>query len=82
MPDLAVTDDDFPTELDNEGGNSLVWEHKLEHEQTQLRKLFMQEMEQLRPDWIATMESQTTRVDFETVVHNCDNSWVFKIVKR
>lgn len=36
---------------DNEGINILYWEHLLEYEQTQLRKLFVDEMERLRPEW-------------------------------
>ncbi|OAL02248.1 kinase-like protein [Phaeosphaeriaceae sp. SRC1lsM3a] len=82
MTDTADEIEKTPNNLDNEGVNSLFWEHKLEHEQTQLRKLFMQEMESLSPEWLATMKSHTVQADFERAIHNCDHSWTFKIVKR
>jgi hypothetical protein len=68
--------------LDNEGVNGLYWEHLLEYERSQLRKLFLEEMEKLQPDWIATMKTSTVKMDLEKAVHNCDNGWRFKAVKR
>jgi Ser/Thr protein kinase RdoA (MazF antagonist) len=68
--------------LDNEGVNALYWEHLLEYEQTQLRKLFVKEMEIARPEWVATMNSNTLKSDFEKAIHNCDNGWSFKVVRR
>jgi hypothetical protein len=68
--------------LDNEGVNQLFWEHLMDYEQTQLRKLFLREMEKIRPEWVAAMTSSTLKADMEKAVHNCDNSWSFKIVKR
>jgi Ser/Thr protein kinase RdoA (MazF antagonist) len=68
--------------LDNEGVNQLFWEHLMDYEQTQLRKLFLEEMKKIRPEWVAAMEASTLKADMEKAVHNCDNSWSFKIVKR
>jgi hypothetical protein len=68
--------------LDNEGVNQLFWEHLMDYEQTQLRKVFMDEMKIVCPDWLATMKSSTLKADMEKAVRNCDNSWSFKLVKR
>jgi hypothetical protein len=62
-----------PDALDNEGVNSLYWEHLLEYEQTQLRKLFVEEMEIARPEWVTTMKSSTVESDFEKAIDNCGN---------
>lgn len=67
---------------DNEGVNVLYWEHLLEYEKTQLRQLFLEEMERLSPEWVAEMSTSMLKVDFEKAVHNCDNTWSFKVVKR
>jgi hypothetical protein len=75
----AETDNDA---LDNEGVSVLYWEHLMEYEQTQLRKLFLGEMESIKPEWVAVMESSTLKADMEKAVHNCDNLWQFKTVKR
>ncbi|KAK8133543.1 hypothetical protein PG984_005555 [Apiospora sp. TS-2023a] len=66
-------DDSPPDKFDNEGVSSLYWEHLLEYEQTQLRKLFMEEMARVQPDWVATINNETTKADFELAVHNCDS---------
>ncbi|EAT91101.2 hypothetical protein SNOG_01452 [Parastagonospora nodorum SN15] len=71
-----------PDAPDNEGVNSLYWEHLLEYEQTELRKLFKQEMAELNASWVATMESSTLQSDFEQAIHNCDNNWQFKVVRQ
>jgi hypothetical protein len=54
----------------------------MDYEQTQLRKVFMDEMKIVCPDWLATMKPSTLKADMEKAVHNCDNSWAFKLVKR
>ncbi|KAH7411973.1 kinase-like domain-containing protein [Phaeosphaeria sp. MPI-PUGE-AT-0046c] len=68
--------------LDNEGVNNLYWEHRLEYEQTQLRRTYTEEMATLIPYWTAAVESSTLQADFDKAVHNCDNPWAFKIVSR
>lgn len=86
MRDQYIPDSDDeepdPDSLDNEGINSLYWEHLLEYEQTQLRKFFKQEMAKMNATWVTTMESSTVEADFEKAVHNCDNTWRFKVVRR
>ncbi|KAK8076918.1 hypothetical protein PG996_003088 [Apiospora saccharicola] len=75
-------DDDSPDKFDNEGVSSLYWEHLLEYEQAQLRKLFMEEMARVQPNWVASINNETTKADFELAVHNCDSGWSNKIVRR
>jgi Ser/Thr protein kinase RdoA (MazF antagonist) len=79
------SEDDDPSDfdaLDNEGVNNLYWEHLLEYEQTQLRRLFVEEMEKVKSDWVTTMRSSTVERDFEKAIQNCDNAWNFKTVRR
>lgn len=70
--------------LDNEGINILFWEHLLEYEQTQLRRLFISEMRKLDSGWIREFESEknTLKADFDRAVHNCDNGFCVKIIGR
>ena len=68
--------------LDNKGITDLYWIHLLEYEQTQLRKLFVEEMEKAQPEWVAIIKENSLKADFELAVDNCDNGWGFKIVKR
>jgi len=67
--------------LDNEGVNSLYWEHLLEYELTMLRDLFLKEMGNIAPGWIQELEKGADKADFEVAVQNCDNSWRTKQVK-
>ena len=61
--------------LDNEGVNSLYWEHLLEYELTMLRDLFLKEMESAAHKWVEELEKGAVKADFEQAVQNCDNSW-------
>jgi hypothetical protein len=67
--------------LDNEGMNSLHWEHLLEYELTMLRELFLKEMGSVSPEWIEELEKGVDKADFEEAVQNCDNSWRNQEVK-
>jgi hypothetical protein len=66
---------------ENEGVNSLYWEHILEYELTMLRNLFQREMAILAPGWNEESEKGAVKADFEAAVQNCDNSWCTKKVK-
>ncbi|KAF3006915.1 hypothetical protein E8E13_011212 [Curvularia kusanoi] len=68
--------------LDNEGTTNLYWEHALEYEMTQLRKLFLTEMQKMQPEWVATIRDNGLKADFEMAVQNCDNGLAFKLIKR
>jgi hypothetical protein len=39
-------------------------------------------MKMICPEWEATMETSIFKADMEKAIHNCDNSWAFKTVKR
>jgi hypothetical protein len=68
--------------LDNEGMTDLYWEHVLEYEMTQLRKLFLTEMQKTQPEWVAIMRDNGLKADFEMAVHKCDSGMAFKRIKR
>lgn len=68
--------------LDNEGVTDLYWEHLLEYEITQLRQLFLAEMLKAQPNWVAIMNENSLKADFEKAVYNCDNRMAFKIIRR
>jgi hypothetical protein len=78
--------------LDNEGVNSLYWEHLLEYELTMLRGLFSEEMKKVAdiprfvemeaaiPEWTDIVRGSAIQADFEEAVQNCDNGWRTKTV--
>lgn len=68
--------------LDNEGVTDLYWEHVLEYEMTQLRKLFLAEMQRAQPEWVAIMRDNSLKADFEKAMNNCDNGIALEIIKR
>ncbi|KAH6620422.1 phosphotransferase enzyme family-domain-containing protein [Boeremia exigua] len=68
--------------LDNEGVTDLYWEHLLEWEITQLREVFVQEMEERQPGWTALAKQNKLKDDFERAVEECGNGWRNKSVKR
>lgn len=80
--------DDDP-DLDNEGKNIMYWEHLLEYDATQLRKVYHETMCQLRPDWNAELEESVLKGDFtgalacceEGVFRNVAGKWVDAIEK-
>ncbi|KFY16929.1 hypothetical protein V492_01008 [Pseudogymnoascus sp. VKM F-4246] len=67
--------------FDNEGVNSLYWEHLLEYELTILRDLFVKEMGNIAPRWIEELEKGEVKADFELAVQKCNNNWRTKKVK-
>lgn len=68
--------------VDNEGVNSLYWEHLLEYELTTLRSVFLEEMRNLAPKWIEEFEkAAVVKADFELAVQNCDNGWRTRMIR-
>lgn len=80
--DSDEEDDKDDDGLDNEGITDLYWEHLLEYEMTQLRKLFVEEMEKESPEWVAVMKQSTLKAYFERAVDDCDNGWSNKVIKQ
>ncbi|KAK3691648.1 hypothetical protein LTR37_018527 [Vermiconidia calcicola] len=58
--------------LDNEGVNSLYWEHLMVWESSTLRKVFFSEMERLKPEWAQLRTRGELKNGFEEAVSNCD----------
>ncbi|TFY73061.1 hypothetical protein EWM64_g10950, partial [Hericium alpestre] len=79
-------DEDEPTD-EGEGGNrdgegtgdrrgrpnALYFEHLLEWEQTQLRAVFLDEMERVQPEWVGVHRAGVLRNDFYAAVMQCDD---------
>ncbi|KAM0450946.1 hypothetical protein ACHAO4_006338 [Trichoderma viride] len=56
-------------ELNNEGENELYWIHRMEYEQTELRKVYHERMCQLQPDWDVTAKESVLKEDFFSAVN-------------
>ena len=54
----------------------LYWEHLMEHEITILRRVFLEEMARLEPQWVETFNSSSLQRDLDTAVQNCDNEFI------
>lgn len=81
-PDSDEEDDNDDDGLDNEGITDLYWDHLLEYELTQLRKVFVEETETRNPGWSVSSKESTLKNDFERAVEECANGWRNKSVKR
>ncbi|KAF1962556.1 kinase-like protein [Byssothecium circinans] len=75
-PDDNEDDQEDPYYLDNEGVSDLYWIAMEEYEVGVMRKLFLEEMRRLQPDWVLVMEDEKNRVkaDFERAVGGLDQS--------
>lgn len=74
LRDVYADDDgtlDNMTGLDNEGKNELFWEHLMQWEATQLRKVYNAKLESLRPGWETERAASALRVDFLNGVDQC-----------
>ncbi|KAJ8116107.1 hypothetical protein OPT61_g2396 [Boeremia exigua] len=81
-PDSDEDDDKDDDGLDNEGITDLYWEHLLEYELTQLREIFLREMDKKSPGWSVLAKQAILKNDFERAVEECDNGWRNKSVRR
>ncbi|WEW56460.1 hypothetical protein PRK78_001904 [Emydomyces testavorans] len=73
-----------------EGGEDLFQIHLLEYEQTRLRGVFTEAMEQANPDWVRVFQSSGKQVDLDVAIQNCDlhnlarrkiNEWLDELEK-
>jgi hypothetical protein len=53
--------------------DNVYWLRLRQYEQTQLRKVFFEEMEQVCPEWVRVFDESTDQADFELAVQNIDN---------
>lgn len=60
----------------------LFWEHLEHYEKTQLRRIFLAEMETLQPDWVATYRSSERQRDFDLAVASCDDGFMTQRIIR
>lgn len=68
-------EDDRSLGFDNEGKNSIYWEHMEEWELTTLRKLYEQRMTVLCPSWGDRREERTRMLDLEEVITRAYDDW-------
>jgi hypothetical protein len=54
----------------------LYWEHLMEFELTILRRVFLDEMARLEPQWMEIFNSSSLQRDLDTAVQNCDNEFL------
>ncbi|KAK7421650.1 hypothetical protein QQX98_002117 [Neonectria punicea] len=68
--------------LDNEGKDELYWIHLMEHEQTLLRKAYMDRMRVVWPSWDTEVADGALKVDFLGAVDRCAFGFDLKGLER
>jgi aminoglycoside phosphotransferase (APT) family kinase protein len=58
--------------------DELFWEHLDDYELTQLRRVFLAEMERLQPKWVHVFESSQRQRDFDLAVSGCNGSFLIR----
>lgn len=74
--------DELDDSLDNEGKTELYWIHLMEYEQTQLRKVYVNRMRQLRPEWDMEVEEGALKVDFLAAVSRCSSGFYLRRIEQ
>ncbi|KAI5362662.1 hypothetical protein Slin14017_G063430 [Septoria linicola] len=75
-PEFGRDDEEY-----NQGITDLYWIHLLEYECTQLRSLFLFEMERLSPEWLVQYRAGEVKRDFELAVQNYDDGFTMRMVQ-
>lgn len=67
----------------DEDGNvvELFWEHLDDYELTQLRRVFLAEMERLQPEWVDIFASSQRQRDFDLAVSGCSDSFLIRRIR-
>lgn len=81
----AAADKDDPDKLNNEGKNTLHWEHQMEYEATHLRDVYRTKLKRLWPEW--PIRDYDFRVEFYNSLLQCNvgiwpgvvSNWIDKI---
>lgn len=55
--------------------DELFWEHLEDYESTKLRRLFLQEMQRLAPEWVDIFEASQRQRDFDMALDSCDDEF-------
>lgn len=80
---LDSADEDQDQEgLDNEGANTLYWEHLEDYQRGQLRRVFLEEMSRLSPGWEQHHQQGALKRDLELAVLHCDGELTMKRVEQ
>jgi hypothetical protein len=68
----------------DEDGNvaELFWEHLDDYELTQLRRVFLAEMERLQPEWVRIFESSQRQRDFDLAVSGCSDPFLMRRIRN
>lgn len=78
----SAAKDADPDELDNEGIDELYWINLLEYEKTQLRKIYIDKMRSLWPDWDLILNDNKLKNDFLKAVYYCSSGfYITKLLK-
>ncbi|KAK7429385.1 hypothetical protein QQZ08_003977 [Neonectria magnoliae] len=78
----AARTEDGDDYLDNEGKDELYWIHLMEHEQTLLRKAYMDRMRVVWPSWDTEVADRALKVDFLGAVDRCAFGFDLKGLER
>eukprot|EP00172_Hildenbrandia_rubra_P004331 Plantae.Rhodophyta-Hildenbrandia_rubra.ctg8536.p1 GENE.Plantae.Rhodophyta-Hildenbrandia_rubra.ctg8536~~Plantae.Rhodophyta-Hildenbrandia_rubra.ctg8536.p1 ORF type:complete len:487 (-),score=48.39 Plantae.Rhodophyta-Hildenbrandia_rubra.ctg8536:528-1988(-) len=64
--------------------SELFWEHLLEYEQTQLRGVFLDEVQRIEPAWVEiySANSNKRKAEFELAIHHSDNIFCIKDIEK
>ncbi|KDN64200.1 hypothetical protein CSUB01_11335 [Colletotrichum sublineola] len=64
----------------DEEGNvvELYWEHLEDYELTQLRRLFLEEMGKLQPEWVSIFNKSQRQRDYDLAVTSCDDTFMIR----
>lgn len=68
----------------DEDGNvvELFWEHVDNYELSQLRRVFLGEMQRLQPQWVEIFESSQRQRDFDLAVSSCNDSFLIRRIRN
>ncbi|KAM0354878.1 hypothetical protein ACHAPU_000714 [Fusarium lateritium] len=72
----------YRDDLDNEGVTGIYWEHLMEYEKTQLRKVYSHHVSQQYPRWDKLVADSTLKSDFLGAVSRCATGVYLKGVER
>jgi len=68
--------------FDNEGKEPKFWQRELEWQRTQLRVIFLEEMQKICPSWVEVYHKSEALRDFYNVCMLVDNVWEAERVKE
>ncbi|KAK3293067.1 phosphotransferase enzyme family-domain-containing protein [Chaetomium fimeti] len=68
----------------DEDGNlvEIFWEHLDHYELTQLRRVFLAEMERLQPEWVEIFKSSQQLRDFDLAVSSCSDCFMIGTIRK